>query len=375
MTIRKRLLLSNAGMILIPILGFLAIEIALGYILFFLLRGNIEDDFELFMTLRLIGMLLVIIITNGLLTYFVSKSIIRPIKKLMNAAEEISNGNLNYKLDVTEKRDELDQLAETFESMRKKLLEAQQLQKTYEENQKELIASISHDLKTPITSIRGYVKGIQDGVANTPEKLDRYMETIDRKAEGMNQLIEELFLYSKLDLESVPFEMEEVDLHAYMEDYAAELQFELEPVGGTVFYEKKQDKSYIVLADREKLKRVVDNIIQNSLKYINKGNKEISIYLKSEAENVIVEIKDNGIGIPEELLSAIFNRFYRIDPSRSLTTGGSGLGLAIVKKIIQGFGGTVWAKSKPGEGTSIFFSLPATRHRRGTNGEDPDYRG
>ncbi|WP_052144797.1 sensor histidine kinase [Halalkalibacter okhensis] len=374
MTIKKRLLLSNIGMIIIPILGFLVIEIALGYILFFLLRGNIEDELQLFMTLRLIGMLLVIIITNGLLTYFVSKSIIHPIKKLMNAAEEISNGNLNYQLDVTNKRDELDQLAETFESMRKKLLQAKKLQETYEENQKELIASISHDLKTPITSIRGYVKGIQDGVANTPDKLHRYMETIDRKALGMNQLIEELFLYSKLDLESVPFEMEEVDLNAYMEDYIEELQFELEQEGCTVFYEKEQGKSYIVEADREKVKRVVDNIIQNSLRYLNKDIKKIEIYLKAKADNVTVEIKDNGMGIPEESIASIFDRFYRIDASRSLTTGGSGLGLAIVKKIIQGHGGTVWASSKFGEGTSIFFTLPTPYQRRGTNGENPNHR-
>ena len=358
MTIKKRLILSNIGMTIIPILAFLTIEILLGYIFYLWEGATISDNLELFLSLRMLGMLLVIVVTNGILTFFVSKSIIRPIKKLMNAAEEISRGNLDFQIEVNSKKDELDQLTQTFESMRLKLKKAHELQKNSEENQKELIASISHDLKTPITSIRGYVKGIQDGVANTPEKLDRYMETIDQKARGMNLLIEELFLYSKLDLQSVPFDFEELDLNAYMEDYIEEINFDLEKDGVVVTYNKNEGKSYNVYADRDKIKRVLDNIIQNSLRYMNKEKKQLRVSIEKKKDNVLVEITDNGIGISEELLPFIFDRFYRIDSSRSLQTGGSGLGLAIVKKIVEEHRGKVWAKSRLGVGTSIIFTLP-----------------
>ncbi|MBU9723446.1 MULTISPECIES: sensor histidine kinase [Bacillaceae] len=358
MTIKKRLILSNIGMIIIPIVAFLAIEIMLGYIFYLWVGGAIRDNLELFLSLRIIGMLLVIIVTNGMLTYFVSQSIIRPIQELMNAAKEISNGNLDYKMEVNNKKDELDQLTADFEAMRLKLKKAQELQNIYEENQKELIASISHDLKTPITSIRGYVKGIQDGVANTPDKLDRYMKTIDQKAQGMNQLIEELFLYSKLDLQSVPFDFEELDLNAYLKDYIEEINFDLEKEGVAVTYNKNEGDVYTVYADRDKIKRVLDNIIQNSLRYMNKEIKQLKISLVEEDVQVLVEIMDNGIGIKEDLLPFIFDRFYRIDSSRSLETGGSGLGLAIVKKIVEEHRGTIWAQSRLGEGTSVIFTLP-----------------
>ncbi len=363
MSIKKRLILSNIAMIVIPIISFLMIEIMLGYIIFFIFEGNTKgDDLKLFMTLRLIGLLLVLTVTNGVLTYFVSKSIIQPVNKLTKAAKEISNGNLDFTIEAMNK-DELGQLSETFDLMRYKLKEANELQKHYEDNQKELIASISHDLKTPMTSIKGYVKGVQDGIANTPEKLNRYMEIIYKQANDMDNLIDELFLFSKLDMQRVPFTFEEIDLNAYFVDFIEELRFNLEEKMGTVSYHVNQEGSYIVVADREKLKRVVTNIIQNSLKYMDKMKNEISILLKADTDQVLVEIKDNGMGISKESVPYIFESFYRTDTSRNSSTGGSGLGLAIVKRIIEEHGGAIWAKSELGEGTSIFFTLKKTREK------------
>ncbi len=213
-------------MIIIPVLAIFLIEILLGYVFFYMLEFNpVGEQLQLFLAVRIIGFLLVLIITNGLLTYFVANSIIKPVRGLSRAAKEISDGNLDYRIQSMGK-DELGQLAETFEMMRQKLKEASEDQERYEMNRKELIASISHDLKTPTTSIKGYVKGIRDGIADTPEKMERYIETIYTKANDLDQLIDELFLFSKLELQEVPFHFTDVNLHAYLADFIEELRFD-----------------------------------------------------------------------------------------------------------------------------------------------------
>lgn len=356
MSIKKRLVLSNIGMIVIPIIGFFLVEIILGYVLFVIFnREPYGADLSRFLIFRLIAMILVLIITNGLLTYYVSKSILSPIQKLSLAAKKISEDDLDFRIE-SNKKDELGELTQTFESMRLKLKEAKEAQVQYEQNRQELIASISHDLKTPLTSIKGYVKGIQDGVANTPEKLERYMDTIYKTAHDMDALIDELFLYSKLDLKQLPFHFEKVDLYSFFADFIEELAFQLEKEQGAAILVANKGDSYIVEADREKLKRVVTNLIQNSLKYMDK-QKEIIVHLTSDPDYVHVEIKDNGIGISKEDIPFIFESFYRTDSSRNSSTGGSGLGLSIAKKMIEAHGGEIWADSELGKGTSIYFKL------------------
>ncbi|MEK5268500.1 MULTISPECIES: sensor histidine kinase [Heyndrickxia] len=323
MSIKKRLIFSNIGMVVIPIIGILLVEIILGYFLFVVFNGNPHGtDLTLFISFRFIAMALILVVTNGLLTYYVSKSILIPIKKLSIAAKKISEGDLEYSVE-SNKRDELGELCNTFEGMRLKLKEAKDAQIQYEQNRQELIASISHDLKTPLTSIKGYIKGIQDGVANTPEKLERYLNIIYKTANDMDGLIDELFLYSKLDLHRLPFHYEEVDLYPFFADFVDELAFNLEKEQGTVTLIANKNDSYIVKADRDKLKRAVTNIIQNSLKYMGKSDKKIQVLLLSKSNEVIVEIKDNGIGIRKEDMPHIFESFYRIDTSRNSSTGGS----------------------------------------------------
>ena len=168
--------------------------------------------------------------TNGVLTYFVSRSIIRPLRALKRAAEEIKEGNLDFEI-VPHSDDEIGELSTAFEEMRRKLKKSVEVQLQYEENRKELISNISHDLKTPVTAIKGYVEGIMDGVSNSPDKLDQYIRTIYNKAADMDRLIDELFLFSKLDLGKVPFQFEKVDLGQYVLDCAQELQFDMEKKG------------------------------------------------------------------------------------------------------------------------------------------------
>lgn len=356
MSIKKRLVLSNLGMIIIPILSIFFIDIVLVFIMLVLFHSTPKENLPLFMNLRLISFLLVLIVTNGILTYLVSKSIIEPIQKLADAANKIASGNLDFSLQVTG-NDEISQLTESFETMRKKLKEAEELKQKYEQNRKELIASISHDLKTPITSIKGYINGIKDGIANTPEKMERYIETIANKASELDELIDELFLFSKLSLQKVQYHFETMDINSYLKDYLEELRFDLEENGGTINYEV-DGKEFLVKADRKQLHRVLINIIQNSVKYLDKETPAIKVKLSEKKDFVQVEINDNGPGIDQIALPYIFEQFYRTDQSRNSATGGSGIGLAIVKQIIEDHGGVVWAESEIGLGTSVFFTIP-----------------
>lgn len=364
MSIRKRLLVSNVAMIFIPIAVLLFLEMIFGLVLIYFLKIDSGADYQkVFVLFHLIGFPLILIITNGLLTYSVSKSILHPVEKLSIAAKRISDGDFDNPIKPMRK-DELGQLAETFEMMRLRLKESAELQIKYEQNRKELIANISHDLKTPITSIKGYVEGIRDGVANTPEKMERYIQTIYTKSIDMDHLIDELFLFSKLDLNSVPFHMEQVELVTYFRDLLEELQYDLKGNEVEIFLNVDKRKDFSVLVDREQLKRIVTNIIQNSVKHMEKMENEIIIYLTENLDEVTVQIQDNGEGITEEALPHIFEQFYRADPSRRGGEGSSGLGLAIVKRIVNQHGGMVWAESKVGVGTSIYFTLPRTTEMR-----------
>ncbi|MGR5999446.1 sensor histidine kinase [Bacillus cereus] len=302
-----------------------------------------------------VSLLLLAILLIGLLSYLVSRSVIKPIFVLKGATEKIKEGNLDFQIPVTS-HDEIGQLNQGFEEMRKRLKESIEMQTQYEENRKELISNISHDLKTPITSIIGYVEGIKDGVANTPEKMDKYLTTIHTKARHMDTLIDELFLFSKLDLNRVPFQFETVELNTFMQELIEEMQMDLSKEGIEVNLQLHASPLYVT-ADCEKINRVISNLIHNSVKYMDKEEKKITVTVSSDNNKVIVKVMDNGSGIESDTLPYIFERFYRAEQSRNSSTGGSGLGLAIAKQIVEEHGGEIWAESELGKGTSIFFSL------------------
>ncbi|HDR6388865.1 ATP-binding protein [Bacillus cereus] len=302
-----------------------------------------------------VSLLLLAILLIGLLSYLVSRSVIKPIFVLKGATEKIKEGNLDFQMPVTS-HDEIGQLNQGFEEMRKKLKESIEVQTQYEENRKELISNISHDLKTPITSIIGYVEGIKDGVANTPEKMDKYLTTIHTKAKHMDTLIDELFLFSKLDLNRVPFQFETVELNTFMQELIEEMQMDLSEEGIEINLQLHSSPLYVT-ADCEKINRVISNLIHNSVKYMDKEGKKITVTVSSDNNKVIVKVIDNGSGIESDTLPYIFERFYRAEQSRNSSTGGSGLGLAIAKQIVEEHGGEIWAESELGKGTSIFFSL------------------
>jgi histidine kinase len=303
-----------------------------------------------------VTLLCILVITNGALTYYVSRSIINPIESLKSAARKIKDGDLNHAIEIRGK-DELTELAQTFEDMRKQLKESAALKAQYEENRKELIAHISHDLKTPITSIKGYIEGIQDGVATSPEKLQRYLQTINQKSNDLDHLIDELFLYSKLDLKKVPFTFEIVDMKDYLIDYLEELNFDFEKTKTKVKFTHDVSSDFCVQLDHDKMKRVLSNIIENSLKYMDKANGVIDLSLRSTDDHVKIEIIDNGPGIPTDALPYVFHQFYRAEQSRNKQTGGSGLGLSIARMIVEEHNGKIEIESQIDKGTKIVISL------------------
>lgn len=300
--------------------------------------------------------LLILLLVSGLAFLWLYQSIVQPLEKLKRAAVNIKDGNLDFNV-ITDTEDEIGEVCTAFEEMRIKLKDQIDLSMQYEKDNKELISNISHDLKTPITAIKGYVEGIRDGVADTPEKMDKYIRTIYNKATDMDKLIDELFLYSKLDSNSLNYSFAKINLKDYFEDCVDEISLDLESKGIELEYGNYVPENTVVIADPEQLKRVINNIVGNSVKYMDRTPGHIGIFIKDEPEFVQVEIKDNGKGIAKNELPHIFERCYRTDASRNSSKGGSGLGLSIAKKIIEEHGGKIWANSVEGEGTTMSFVL------------------
>lgn len=304
----------------------------------------------------LVSGVIVLLLVVALTFVWLYQGIVQPLEKLKKAAVNIQNGNLDFNV-IADTEDEIGEVCTAFEDMRVKLKNQIEVSMQYEKDNKELISNISHDLKTPITAIKGYVEGIRDGVADTPEKMDRYIRTIYNKAADMDKLIDELFLYSKLDSNSMNYSFAKLNLNAYFEDCADEISMDLEARGVAFDYRNDVSKDTIIIADPEQLKRVINNIVGNSVKYMAARPGRIGIHILNEPEFVQVEIWDNGKGIAKKELPRIFERCYRTDASRNSSKGGSGLGLSIAKKIIEEHGGKIWANSVEGEGTTISFVL------------------
>jgi len=299
---------------------------------------------------------MILVMTGGILTTWIYRGVITPVRKLKIATQNIKEGNLDFRLEV-EGSDEISELCSDFEEMRQRLRATTEEKIQFDKENKELISNISHDLKTPIAAVKGYVEGIMDGVADTPEKMDRYIRTIYNKANDMDRLINELTFYSKIDTNRIPYTFSKININDYFEDCAEELGLDLEERGMEFRYQNLTEPGIVVIADAEQLKRVIDNIVGNSVKYMDKPNGKISIEIKDVGDFIQVEIADNGKGIAMRDLPYIFDRLFRADASRNSSKGGSGIGLSIVKKIIEDHGGKIWATSREGEGTTMFFVL------------------
>lgn len=310
-----------------------------------------------FLKNMLFSVVIILVFTGLILSMWLYRGLISPINELNVAMGHIKNGDFDYRLETADGGGEISDLYRNYEDMRLRLKENAEEKVQQETQNRELISNISHDLKTPITAIKGYAEGIIDGIADTPQKVDRYVKTIYNKANDMDKLINELTVYSGIDNNRIPYHFHKILVGEYFKDCVDEVGLDLESHNIKLDYVNLVSPDTTIIADPEQMKRVINNIISNSVKYMGKPNGEINIRILDEVDAIRVEIEDNGKGIAQKELQNIFDRFYRTDASRNSGTGGSGIGLSIVKKIIQDHGGYIWATSKEGEGTCIHFVI------------------
>lgn len=309
-----------------------------------------------------IAVIVAVIITLGGVIQFIfnmrlEKMIFKPISRLKSGVEEISKGNYNIEIEC-DIFNELGILIDSFNDMAKKLSEGEKMKQIYEENRKNLIANISHDLKTPITSIQGYIETMLERHDVPQEAVDRYHQIIYSNAAYMNKLIDDLFLFSKLDLQKLELELESISLRAFMEDIMEEFNFELADRQIKFTYTDTLTKDYKISIDRKRINQVFRNIIGNAIKYGGNGGIEISVSLRIEEAFACIDIADNGLGIPEEKLPHIFDRFYRIDIQRTKDLMSTGLGLAISKELVEAHQGTISVSSKENVGSTFTVKIP-----------------
>lgn len=302
------------------------------------------------------------LLINVWISYRVANNIVKPVQLLNRATGEIARGNLEHAIEYSS-ADEIGDLCQSFETMRQRLNEAEALKQRYELNRQELVANISHDLKTPLTSIRGYIQGIQDGVANTPEKLGKYTRTIYSNTLEMDRLIDDLFLFSRLDMKQLDFDLQKIDIEQYLLDCVEDKSLEMEQKGIQLSFVNEYTSGLPVIADGQRLKRVINNILSNAVQHRNPAAEAPSVTIRlGESENeALIGISDSGTGIAAEVLPHIFERHYRGEASRSRPAGGSGLGLAIARQIVEAHGGRIWAESPGTSGATICFTLPKWR--------------
>ncbi|EHI98168.1 MULTISPECIES: HAMP domain-containing sensor histidine kinase [unclassified Clostridium] len=319
------------------------------------MRAEARTFLASYMGIVLIVALFIIMMINGILSSRVAKSLIKPLELLSYGAGQIEEGNLDFKMNY-EGTDEFAKVCADFNKMRIRLQESIDMQLKYEQNRKELVAGISHDLRTPLTTIKGYSKGLKDGIANTDEKRWRYYEVLYNKACDMDMLVDKLFFFSKLDTGKFPFNFENINCNKFFYDFFKNAAVEFKGSGINLSYKSTCHDDIIINMDFEEIRRVLMNVLENSAKYKVEEYGSVDITIDEKEDSIVLKIKDDGPGVLEENLPRLFNSFYREDPSRANSSEGSGLGLSICEYIVKAHKGTITARNM--NGLAIIITLP-----------------
>lgn len=285
------------------------------------------------------------------------KRIITPIQELRNGVDQIAAGNYGVRVECHFPND-LGLLVISFNEMAHRLQQAEQLKAEYEESRKSLIANISHDLKTPITAIQGYIEALLDGTALPHEKRDKYLKTIHRNVSYLNHLIDDLFLFSKLDMQKLEFNFATVSIRDYLADLMEEYQLELEGRNIPLTVSDTLEGDPMVNMDSKRIYQAINNVMRNAIGHGPDQGLRLQVTLYRKDAHIALDIRDNGPGIPADKLPHIFGRFYRIDTERTKNFESTGLGLAITKELVQAHGGEVAVSTREGEGTCFTIMLP-----------------
>jgi len=294
----------------------------------------------------------VVVLANILLARYITRRIMMPINTLASGVQEISGGNLTHRINYNG-GDEFDAVCADFNEMAVRLHDMVAQRQADENSRKELIAGISHDLRTPLTSVKAYIEGLKKGVAATPEMQEKYLDIIGRKTDDIEHIIKQLFMFSQIDIGEFPLDIKVVDIGAELAKMVSEFAQEYKTLDITL---TSNIHGACVAVDIIQFKNVVQNILSNSAKYCNRADARAEISCDYNENDISIAIEDNGTGVPEEKLTKIFDVFYRSDESRH--NPGSGLGLAISTKIIKRLGGTIVAENAPTGGLKIVISLP-----------------
>ncbi|MDH3943438.1 MAG: cell wall metabolism sensor histidine kinase WalK [Anaerolineae bacterium] len=290
--------------------------------------------------------------------FFISNAITTVLGDLVEGAERLSRGDFSTRVQV-EGQDEIAQLSRSFNQMAARLESAAETEQAIDEARRNLVAWASHDLRTPLTSLRAMIDALADGVVGDPETVSRYLNQSQNEITRMSTLIDDLFELAQIDAGFEDLDCQWVSLSDLVSDTLESFTARSESIGVRLdgFVGSDVDP---VWAAPDKLSRIMDNLVHNALRHSSKGG-SIHIHADREDETILVRVEDTGSGIVEEDLDRIFDRFYRGERSRSRAgngDGGVGLGLAIVKGLVEAHGGRIWVESKPNQGTTFWFTLP-----------------
>lgn len=285
----------------------------------------------------------------------IGRGIVQPLETLTEHTRLLASGSLDENI-PDEGVSEINALGKEIETLRLRLKKEVYQNKKSADSRKFLISSMSHDLRTPITSLHGYLEGIIDGVADSEEKRGLYVRKALEKVDLINRMIGDLLLYSKLDQNQIEFHCTYVDIAKYLEAFMLDSKLYFSRGQKKITFENELQANYSVYIDVSQFDRVMNNITSNAYKYIPEKTGLVRIMLRENSSGVIIEVHDNGSGISAEDLPKIFDRFYRCEKSRQIK-GSSGLGLAISKQIVENMNGRIWAVSKEGAGTSIMITF------------------
>lgn len=307
-------------------------------------------------------LLFVVVLTNRFLTRFVFRHIAQPLKILGEGVHQIRDGNLTYRISYTEP-DEFRPICEDFNDMAGRLRDSVSRSQKEEESRKELLASISHDIRSPLTAIQAYVEGLLDGVADTEEKRTAYLSIIQKKSVEMDEMVRKLFLFSKMDMGEYPYNPEELDVVKEIGDFVKASAGEYRRRGLAVQVGPLPAKA-IIFADPTYFRSILMNLLDNSAKYKKKETGSAVITGGIAGQTLHLYVDDDGPGVPSEALPKLFDVFYRNDPSRKNPKQGSGLGLAIVWKAIERMGGSIRGENLPQGGLRMAMEIPLAERRQ-----------
>lgn len=380
-TVKKRIFYSNARMVLVTLVVFFLINLAVvkiysesveqelkagigQYVSENELKDLVEDwtihrnSFLLLFLLDGVLCITALLLLSQIFTRRLTRSIMEPLDALEDGARRIRSNELTQDIVYTGEV-EFETVCETFNDMQRHILEEQEKNLKYEKARTDMIAGISHDLKTPLTAIRGTVKGLLDGIAATPEQQERFLKAAYKRTGDMDVLLNQLFYLSKLETGGMPLSPQVVEISAFLRKYVNEK---------TEFLEEEKERIGLetngacaeVFIDTQQFGRILDNLLENSEKYSGAEPLQIRVTLQKDKEGIGIRFSDNGMGVPEDKLPFLFDEFYRVDESRNEKKG-NGLGLYIVKYLVEAMGGSVRAENE--NGLVICIKLPAAEKK------------